>query len=357
MLSKKNTNITLLAISIFVLFVFAAAFAQPPTTAEETNPPSGPCDDCEIDTQSIPGEVNENSALGLNWITSMPVSINPGETKEIQLDGGVALFGWTLQSTGGTGVSLNLSETDERINSITAECSATGSYQIKVQDSKGRQIEDSITVNSSTFAFDYSQLNDSDEQVARNSSIVIYVKNGVPPYTWTIANTSFYFIDNGQQVQQIETDVPSVTLYTKSTSCGNIGINITDGCGKTTNGEVRTYGKWVVVTPNGALITGRWQRSQMVGGTGAYFLTVGKYQVRQRTLQTPFGNGSPECNAGQELTGCPPEVACINALEVKCSDYWELSSYGTWPHCYLNDGRYINERCNPDLITSEWTCR
>lgn len=79
-------------------------------------------------------------------------------------------------------------------------------------------------------AVTYDDIN-SPETISRNESKLVYITDGVPPFTWAVSGTGF-------------TISPSTTgrynlLRAGATACGTAQITVTDSCGDQTTGEVR----------------------------------------------------------------------------------------------------------------------
>lgn len=71
----------------------------------------------------------------------------------------------------------------------------------------------------------------------------ISILGGGGPYTWTVNGNGFYF-DGAYTKKSITTVEPTTTLYT-SNACGSSEVTVTNACGITVRGEVRSInGAW-----------------------------------------------------------------------------------------------------------------
>lgn len=76
------------------------------------------------------------------------------------------------------------------------------------------------------------------ETIVREGNAGVYVKDGLGPYTWSVAGTGFSMLHN-------ETTTLYNTLQADATACGPATITVTDFCGDSTEGIVRcTEGQW-----------------------------------------------------------------------------------------------------------------
>jgi hypothetical protein len=81
------------------------------------------------------------------------------------------------------------------------------------------------------------------ETVAREGNAGVYVKDGLGPYTWSVAGTGF-------TMQHVTTDTVSNNVVADDTACGPATITVTDFCGDSTEGIVRcTTGTWSLGAP------------------------------------------------------------------------------------------------------------
>ena len=79
-----------------------------------------------------------------------------------------------------------------------------------------------------------------DDTIGRGTSISIYVKDGLGPYSWSVSGTGF-------TLGSPQTDGVSNTLISDNTACGTAVITVTDFCEEVTTGEVRcTFGQWII---------------------------------------------------------------------------------------------------------------
>jgi len=196
------------------------------------------------------------------------------------------------------------------------------------------------------------------QEIDRSSSLQLSVLGGHGPYQWSVSESGFWF-DEDRTKTSVKSESKIVTLYTDASTCGYATITVKDSREKEVSGYVRCLeGTWVIANGSRALVSGRWQWHQLYAGDGTYFYVDGKYKVLQSTRQIlQYETYIRKCDLGEDLIACAPDIACQNPLEVECGDYRELWSQGQWPHCRLNEGRYINERCTKRIITYEWRCQ
>lgn len=196
------------------------------------------------------------------------------------------------------------------------------------------------------------------QEIGRSSSLQLRVLGGHGPYRWSVSGTGFWF-DEDRTGTSVKTTSRIATLYSDASACGSAAITVKDSRDKEVTGSVRCLeGTWVIANSSRALASGRWQWYQLYGGTGTYFYVEGRYKVLQSTVQIPqYGPSVRKCDLGEDLLSCAADIACQNPLEVVCGDYYELWSQGQWPHCYLNEGSYINERCTSRIMTYDWRCQ
>ena len=96
----------------------------------------------------------------------------------------------------------------------------------------------------STLTWDHAN---SCEELGDNSSCMVSVAGGQGPYTWTISGTGFSFASGQTSIQTSEN---TVTVFTQD-ACGAGSITVSDGCGVSVEGFVRSSrGHWVAISPN-----------------------------------------------------------------------------------------------------------
>lgn len=86
--------------------------------------------------------------------------------------------------------------------------------------------------------------------VGRNSNVGVAIKDGLGPYSWSVAGTGF-------SMANATTSGVGNTLNTDGIACGTATITVTDDCGETTTGYVRcTVGTWSEIPFTSCVIGG-----------------------------------------------------------------------------------------------------
>jgi hypothetical protein len=155
--------------------------------------------------------------------------------------------------------------------------------------------------------------------IARGEGIALWctVQDGIPcsSFSWTVSGKGFHFEDvSGPTTGQTEEEFQIIELWADTTACGTATITVTDACGKSVGGTIRSTnsGKWVLIESvncgywtqarpsqpscecGGTVTIGgqRW-RSQWVGGTLTYH-----YSLCEPYPQNVFPDGCVISNGG-----------------------------------------------------------
>jgi hypothetical protein len=182
-------------------------------------------------------------------------------------------------------------------------------------------------------------------EIARNSSGLIRLKNGRLPFQWQMSGNGFWF-DAAHTITTIQTIDPSVTVYVGSSACGSATLTATDSSGCSTTGTVRTNaGSWVLVT-----------RDQCVM-SGTYNYTIGGWfgLVRGGMKQELVTYYSGACRPGG------PGYSCSNPCPgVSCSSIFQTYRYclknGVGCQDCLNTG-IVPCVARPDICSGCYDCR
>lgn len=76
--------------------------------------------------------------------------------------------------------------------------------------------------------------------IGRSTSVKVYVKDGLGPYSWEVTGTGF-------TMGSPQTGGVQGFLQSDATACGTATITVTDFCGDVTTGKVRcTFGEWII---------------------------------------------------------------------------------------------------------------
>jgi hypothetical protein len=78
--------------------------------------------------------------------------------------------------------------------------------------------------------------------ISQNSQGTVYVVGGIGPFNVAISGQNF-FLDPEHTMDEGTTTSRTIGIYT-TTSCGSCSITVTDSCGLSVNGNVRSNGHW-----------------------------------------------------------------------------------------------------------------
>lgn len=91
------------------------------------------------------GEViHRDISLGMEWAEDNPETIGQGDEVAISVVGGVPPFHWSISGGSGTGFSLGVSTTEDRVNLLITDDSACGGVEISVTDDCGQTVSGGI---------------------------------------------------------------------------------------------------------------------------------------------------------------------------------------------------------------------
>jgi len=145
----------------------------------------------------------------------------------------------------------------------------------------------------------------SDDTIDRNGTATIVVKDGCPPFSWSVSGTGFSIPASSEGRTNI--------LSADDTACGTATITVTDHCGDSCSGYVRgTEGQWVLKSIGTCVISGV---GTFTGTTGTperycYEYIVGNKKQTQETKYEATGNYSGPCPAGGACLDYCSGAAC-----------------------------------------------
>lgn len=130
---------------------------------------------------------------------------------------------------------------------------------------------------------------DSSSVIADNSFGVVFWQGGLPPYSIQLLNQTGFWTNSAKNATAAATTNTYAYIYT-SNACGSCDVTITDACGQSVAGSVRSPdGQWVQVLAN-------WHPSAAIGGctwTGGCQSTwctsesiQGRFKVRRESHAT-----------------------------------------------------------------------
>ena len=349
----KNRIAGLIILSFTLLFILNTASAENGTPAQETAPPNGDSSNCGTGVQNITENQVQNTAMQLEWLpNNPPAEISPGENRSVAATGGLASYTWELI---GSGVSLvEGTLTDKPLNQIKAECTATGSIEVELhsakidnQENPIDKISGTINVSSARFIFDYESSGTA--TIARNSSKIIYVKGGGPPYTWIVNESGFYF-DADHTVQQVTTQINSALLYADETACGTATITTVDRCNNSTIGSIRSSNGRYIDNGIVARVSSRdkcWSEScpQHYGYADVCVGVDNRYKYRAGWCTRSSGSSSgPVCSdAPQPICVWPGNACELTVTDGICTYTQNTKSSGGIAYLYINRYEWVCE--------------
>jgi len=176
----------------------------------------------------------------------------------------------------------------------------------------------------------------SDDTIDRNGTATIVVKDGCPPFSWSVSGTGFSI--------PASTDGRTNTLSADETACGTATITVTDHCGDNCTGYVRcTEGQWEPVEVWGGGGCG----SLCGGGENTIYIGALKIYYRCTDCEAPQTCPAPTVvgpETGQSYT-FSPEGLCGDP----CSNHWK---YGWWG-CQSDDCCFFERRILSKGFTAE----
>ena len=207
------------------------------------------------------------------------------------------------------------------------------------------------------------------------ATAAVKVKDGLGPYTWSVAGTGF-------SMQDAVTNGVNNVLQADATACGLATVTVTDFCGDSVTGYVRcTAGQWTEIGFTSCVVSGDPDTP------GGAVRTEGKYRLTEN-IRSAFAAGLPDntyngfanctegynmcvrdgancdkgapCHADMGCTKCLTNswcatnyTLCHNAATCKCC---ALTSSG----CVCNNPGgtcYYSTMCIEDTSKlEEWTC-
>lgn len=167
----------------------------------------------------------------------------------------------------------------------------------------------------------------SPDYIAANSTVWVYVRDGLPPYKWHISSEQggVWFVESGGSNHESET--PFAALVAGDTVCGTHTIEVVDDCGTVVFGAVLAPdGHWErgeVILPRNIAASGylhlghgEWVTD---GGTQYIELQAGGVKYRQGNGWCSVDGAGPHTDTG--VGGCPSERSQYLA-------WWGTDPYG-----------------------------
>ena len=127
------------------------------------------------------------------------------------------------------------------VNGITTREDTCGIGEITVTDYCGRTVEGIVTTPNVPWPYlppIWPDVNP--QEINPNSSVAIYIEEGVPPFIWSVTGTGF-------SITEWKTTIRNNVLHASNDACGSAKIKIIDCLGSEVTGSVRTIaGQWVL---------------------------------------------------------------------------------------------------------------
>ena len=203
--------------------------------------------------------------------------------------------------------------------------------------------------------------------IGQNSSAIVAVLGGLPPFRWAVDGTGFSFDDT-------KTSSRSNLVKTSASACGTGMITVTDGCGDQVTGYIRcTEGEWLDLDscscPIYAASTGyeppppgqglyeaiqdkwkcfeAWEQTWLIGLYGTCPGSCTDYGCSGRCLDTDL-----YCH---EDCGC--NGPCISDSYTMADGYTGRSQCAGLPYCVTQDGGAMECVCKSSgSKCQEWVC-
>jgi hypothetical protein len=196
------------------------------------------------------------------------------------------------------------------------------------------------------------------EILAPNTSGIVGVTGGVPPYHWSVRGQGFALNQQGN-LRDGFTNTPYVWIYALHNACGSAPIEVTDGCSVVNDGVRCTIGRWVELPyPVKLGIPGYHSGKSPTYGTYYMEAIAGRYKTWSLyTPSTVGGEGSEICqkmnypvNLNSQYV-LPP--TSFSPCPGRAGYYWKPTSSDNG----LADGTNFTLRTDPDGKRSwEWVC-
>ncbi|KKR35962.1 MAG: hypothetical protein UT69_C0038G0004 [Candidatus Yanofskybacteria bacterium GW2011_GWE1_40_10] len=199
------------------------------------------------------------------------------------------------------------------------------------------------------------------EVLADNTSGIVAVTGGVPPYHWSVRGQGFALNAQGN-LRDGFTDTPYVRIYATHLACGFASIEVTDGCSVVNGGVRSTNGEWVQIGwPNDLLscaING--DQGDYIGQSeGWSFEKIAERYWLIENISASFGfaYGGPLCGASEPYIYDPARAdhqSCFSGFNTimepgstlvndRCFWIFVSGGYRTW---YAEHNKYLYEwRC------------
>ena len=188
------------------------------------------------------------------------------------------------------------------------------------------------------------------DTVSASGSVVVAVKNGTPPYQWSVQGNDFSLAD-------ASTDGITNTLIAGPDACGTATVSVTDFCGDQAVGEVlSTNGTW------GDPIAGC-----ILPGEGSWWTPSVGYEIRGKYKQTQHitnlsGSNfdwaqcpTEKCdNACATSPACDPDFGCEPCLYVGQNEIPCTNAGYAGTDCPPACRAWCT--CNTVLYYQEWVC-
>ena len=193
------------------------------------------------------------------------------------------------------------------------------------------------------------------ETIAQSQGKLIYVSDGVPPYTWLVSGDDF-------SLAASETQYPENTLYAGADACGTATITVTDGCDAAVGGQVRcTAGEWVFIDYS-CVVGGAWD-TRIIGSTfsktsGGMMNTQRYYSPRNCSFDVAGRCSCTRDIAAKSCFNFIPESIPTPCITATCEEIMDnaLYSSGEWYCCFRSDGKRCYNISIYDPLYYEWQC-
>ena len=185
------------------------------------------------------------------------------------------------------------------------------------------------------------------ETIGQSSSLVVNVKDGLGPYTWSVVGTGF-------SMRYAETAGVGNILDSDASACGTATITVTDYCEDTAIGYVRctAISQWVQKSTGVCQITGPavWLTD---AGLSAVFEAVSGIGKQRETILYKAG-GTPAFTCGVN-DFCSDY--CVDGYHCLDSPFIHSVHGDITPHCYQAAPGEVWCYCgHVNLIYYEWEC-
>jgi len=182
------------------------------------------------------------------------------------------------------------------------------------------------------------------EVLAPNTSGIVGVTGGHPPYYWSVRGNGFSL--DGGTLRDGVTDTPYVRIYAHSMACGIAPVEVFDGCSVVNDVVRATVGSWELLpldTPCPGTMPA--DNACVPGYSGMYEGIINGYKVTQTKVYL-WGRSS---GAGSMKTYCDDCVPSEPRMEGSCFSGWATACGGCQYDWTIGTNCMINvPYCNPE---------